>query len=487
MNIEIDRFDSGLRFTPAVPYLLKYLRYYAREMQSVNYRRECVFVEQILYTSSDGYVYTLPGFFGALGKLIHKNHDTFSVKDLRSKLPPIDWDRVKKFNLRKYQVPLVAELLLKGEQESGVINAAGGIGKTHLAAVTYAAWNNLNTILAIPLKEVVRQTYKKFQTFFPEKHIGLVGDGMNDVSNDITITTFKSLKNCALEKCKLLLVDEMQSSGSPTFKNCLNYLKPVRLFGFSATTEGLFNNADKLLTGMFGEDLIYFPYEDAEQAEAVVPGVVYMLRLPDSLHMNYSSIEAKLKYGIKTCSIRNELIGNVCGLIPKNWQTIIFVDHVKDHLIPLYKYLPQDTKYLHRESSKKAVGSFALSNRQQRETADSFSKNEFQFLVATDAFRAGVDIPNCRVVIQAAGGSSKVEVLQEALRGSRILTEEQQANYNLPPKTHFVLIDFMDNHDAALKGMAEKRIKYYEEQGWKIHKIDHPSEINWSYYHVKTN
>lgn len=482
MHIEIDRFDGGLRFSPPVPYLLKYLRYHAREMKSINYRRECVFTEQILYTSADGCVYTLPGFYTAICNLITKNLDTFSTKDRRTALPPIDWDRVKQFNLRKYQVPLVAELLLKGEQESGVINAAGGIGKTHLAAVTYAAWNNLNTILAIPLKEVVRQTYKKFQAFFPEKHIGLIGDGVNDVSNDITITTFKSLKNCSLEKCKLLIVDEMQSAGSPTFKSCLAQLKPIRTFGFSATTDGLFNNADKLLVGMFGEDLIYFPYEDAEEVDAVVPGAVYMIKMPESLHLNYSSIEAKLKYGIKTCSVRNELIGNVCTYIPKNWQTIIFVDHVKDHLIPLYKYLPKDVQYLHRESSKKNVGSFALTNKQQKEIAESFSKNEFQFLIATDAFRAGVDIPNCRVVIQASGGSSKVEVLQEALRGSRILTEEQQRTYNLSAKTHFVLIDFMDNHDHALNGMAKKRIKYYEEQGWKINIVDHPNQINWNRY-----
>jgi superfamily II DNA or RNA helicase len=482
MHIEIDRFDGGLRLSPPTPYLLKYLRYYAREMKSINYRRECVFTEQLLYTSTDGYIYTLPGFYVAICNLITKHLDTFSTKDRRTKLPEIDWNRVKKFNLRKYQIPLVAELLLKGAQDSGVVNAAGGIGKTHLAAVAYAAWNNLNTILAIPLKEVVRQTYKKFQEFFPEKHIGLIGDGVNDLSNDITITTFKSLKNCSLEKCELLLVDEMQSAGSPTFKNCLAQLKPVRIFGFSATTEGLFNNADKLLLGMFGEDLIYFPYEEAEEVKAVVPGVVYMLKMPESLHLNYSSIESKLKYGIKTCSVRNELIGNVCALIPKRWQTIIFVDHVKDHLIPLYKYLPMDVKYLHRESSKKSIGSFALSNKQQKEIAESFSKNEFQFLVATDAFRAGVDIPNCRVVVQASGGSSKVEVLQEALRGSRILPEEQRQLYDLTPKTHFVLIDFMDNHDDALYGMAQKRIKYYEEQGWKINIVDEPKQINWNKY-----
>jgi superfamily II DNA or RNA helicase len=487
MHIEITRFDGGLRFKPYPPYLTKYLKYHHREMQTIQYKRECVFVEKLLYsTDNTGYAFTLPGFYKAIVELIHKHHDTYSVEDLRTSLPATDWDRIKKFKLRDYQIPLVAELILKGEQDSGIINAAGGIGKTHLAAVTYAAWNSLNTILAIPLKEVVRQTYQKFKTFFPDKHVGIIGDGMNDLSNDITITTFKSLKNCALEKCQLLLVDEMQSAGSPTFRNCMNHMKPVRMFGFSATTDGLFNNTDKLLVGLFGEDLIYFPYTEAEDVDAVVPGVVYMCKMPENYYMpNYSSIENKIKHGIKKCDTRHEIIGEVCKDIPEGWQTIIFVDHVKDHLIPLYKYLPTEAKYLHRESNKKAAGSFALTNKEQKNTAESFSRNEFQFLVATDAFRAGVDIPNCRVVIQASGGSSKVEVLQEALRGSRILPEEQRKKFNLTEKTHFILIDLMDNHDDVLHGMAKKRIQYYKEQGWAVHVVDSIKQIDWLQINTK--
>ena len=487
MHIEITRFDGGIRLTPFPPYLAKYLKYHHREMQTIQYRRECVFVEKLLYAlDGTGYAFTLPGFFKKITDLIHRQHDTYSVVELRTPLPPTDWERIKQFKLREYQIPLVAELILKGEQESGVINAAGGIGKTHLAAVTYAAWNQLNTILAIPLKEVVRQAYQKFKTFFPEKHVGIVGDGMNDLSNDITITTFKSLKNCALEKCQLLLVDEMQSCGSPTFRNCTELVKPIRMFGFSATTDGLFNNTDKLLIGLFGEDLIYFPYTEAEDANAVVPGVVYMVKMPENFTItNFATIENKFKHGIKNCDKRHEILGDACKHIPTDWQTIIFVDHVKDHLIPLYKYLPTETKYLHRESSKKSVGSFALTEKEQRKISESFANNEFQYLIATDAFRAGVDIPNCRVVVQASGGSSKVEVLQEALRGSRILPEETRAKYGLTPKTHFMLVDLMDNHDPVLEGMAKKRIQYYKEQGWKVHTVDSVDQIDW--FQDKTN
>jgi superfamily II DNA or RNA helicase len=481
MKIQLTRFDGGLKIDPCPVYVSKFLRYHHREMKSINYRRECVFVEKLLYASdAAGAIYTLPGFYSDLLKLVKKKMDVAEVLDFRTPMPEPDWQAVKKIKLRDYQRQPVIDLLFRGQEESGVINATGGFGKTFIQAITYAAWNGLNTILAIPLKQVVLQTHKKFQEIFPDKHIGLVGDGHNDLSEDITITTFRSLQNCALEKCQLLLVDEMQSAGQDTFQNALKQMKPLRMFGYSATTEGIFNNTDKLLKGLFGEDLIYFPYEDAEAAGAVVPGMVYMVNMPEDLFIeSYSNFESKFKYGIKRCDKRNEIIGRVCSLIPKEWQTIVFIDHVKDHLVPMYKFMPKDTKYLHRESSKKNVGAFALTAKQQTKTIEEFSNNEFQILIASDAFRAGVDIPNCRVVVQASGGSSKVEVLQEAYRGSRILTEEYMKRFNLPPKTHFVLVDFMDNHDPTLESMAKKRVKYYEEQGWTVKVVDRPEEIDW--------
>lgn len=484
MKITVTRFDGGLKVQPAPVYISKFLKYSHRTMQTIGYRRECVFVERVLYSAGeDGAIYTLPGFYHSLIGLIGKNMDVAEVNDLRTPMPTPDWHAIKKIKLRDYQIQPMLDLVFKGMGDSGVINATGGFGKTHIQAITYAAWNKLNTILAIPLKQVVLQTYEKFKKFFPDKHIGIVGDGKNDISEDITITTFKSLQSCSLEKCKLLLVDEMQSAGQETFQKALTQMRPLRMFGYSATTEGIFNNTDKLLKGMFGEDLIYFPYEDAEAAGAVVTGMVYMVKMPENFVLdNYTSFESKLKHGIKNCNKRNELIGKVCSLIPADWQTIVFIDHVKDHLIPMFKYMPTETKYLHRESSKKSVGSFALTPKQQTKTIEEFSNNEFKILIASDAFRAGVDIPNCRVVVQASGGSSKVEVLQEAYRASRILTEENQKKFGLSPKTHFVLVDFMDNHDSTLEGMAKKRMKYYEEQGWTVNVVDNPTQINWYNY-----
>jgi hypothetical protein len=50
MKIKVVRFDGGLQVTPCPVYVSKFLRYHHREMKSINYKRECVFVEKLLYS-----------------------------------------------------------------------------------------------------------------------------------------------------------------------------------------------------------------------------------------------------------------------------------------------------------------------------------------------------------------------------------------------------------------------------------------------------
>jgi len=487
MEILITRVDGAMSIMPAPPYLVEYLQYYHRGFKLVNYRRVNDFEQRLLHQAQpDGSVITFPGFFDKVVELCHANRDTPVVVDQRTPAPPVAWEAIKGINwagigstgLRAYQFEPIAEFLVKAQNSSGIVNAAGGFGKTIVQAVTYAAFNSLNTILAIPLKEVFSQTYEKFRRMFPDKHIGRVGGGHHDISPDITITTFKSLRGCAVEKCQLLLIDELQSTAGEEISSTLCQMHPVRIFGYTATDQGMFNKAEKLIKGLFGERLIYIPYKEAEESNAVVPVSAWFVKMPTDVMVSAGSMEGKIKHGIKQCKPRNKLIGQVCSLVPAQWQTLVFVDHIADHLIPLHKELPAGTRFIHRDANK-ALGEYAMTPKKQKDTIASFQDNDFQFMMATDAFRAGVDIPNCRVVVQASGGSSEVELLQEAYRGSRILPENLQRALDAPPKTHLVLVDFLDLHDSALEGMSRKRMDIYKKQGWAVYEVDSPAQIDW--------
>lgn len=485
MNITLTRVDGGLHVFPAPPYIIKYLRYSHRSIELVRWKKQSVFEERLLHqTDGKGGVYTLQGFFTQLCYLIGKNKDTYSIVDKRSPMPEINWQAVKDVGPRSYQVDTVVEGLLAGMKSSGIWHATGGYGKTWCQAFTYAGWDKLNTILAIPLAQVFRQTYDKFVEIFPHKHIGRIGDGYNDISKDITISTFRSLKKCAVEKCELLLVDELQGAAGEQIQDVITSMKPKRIFGYTATDEGMFSGTDKLIKGIFGERLIFIPYDEAQEVGAVVPALVYFIRVPDII-MTASTIEAAISQGVKNCKPRNQLIAKVCASVPKNWATLVFVDHIQDHLVKLHEYMPVGTKYIHRETSKRKIGNFALTAKQQDQIIDEFTNNKFQYLIATDAFRAGVDIPHLRVVVQASSGSSKIEVIQEALRGSRTLGPTRQAELGVEDKTHFVLIDFLDEHDPRLHNMARARQKMYEEQKWEVRIVDKVEDIDWYNYENK--
>ena len=478
MEFTITRINGGLSVTPASPYLIDYLRYHHRGFKIVNYRKVPDYELKLLHSVNDGVLTTLPGFYEKIVKLIEKNADTFKVVDLRTPLPAIDWEAIKNINwgnidstgFRNYQIDPLAEFLTKAQNNSGLLVASGGTGKTILMAATYAAFNSLNTILIIPLKEVFKQTYDKFHKLFPDLHIGRVGDGSHEISERLTISTYRSLESCAIEKCQLLLADEVQSTTGDSISKSILTAAPIRSFGFTATDKGMFNKADKLIKGLFGERLIHMPYDEAQGLGAVVPCSVYFINMPDNIMINASTVEGKIAQGIKHCKQRNLLAAQACRYIPDGWQTFIFVEHIDDHLIPLHKMLPTSTKFLHRNSDKASIGSYALTNKQQNQVMSDFKEGKFQYLLLTDCGKAGIDVPNCKVIVQVSGGTSEVELLQEAFRGAR----------THPGKTHFVLVDFMDNHDYTLRNMSEARWKIYEKQGWKIKVVNDPKEIDWN-------
>ena len=160
MQITITRVDGAIRVNPAPPYITDYLRYYHRSFGTQFYKRVNKFEEILLHaTDGEGGCTTLPGFYQHLCKLITKNKDTQVTVDMRTPLPEPDWQAIKDINwngiaskgLRDYQVEPVIDFLFQAKENSGIVNAAGGFGKTILQAVTFAAFNSLNTILTIPL------------------------------------------------------------------------------------------------------------------------------------------------------------------------------------------------------------------------------------------------------------------------------------------------------------------------------------------------
>ena len=76
---------------------------------------------------------------------------------------------------------------------------------------------------------------------------------------------------------------------------------------------------------------------------------------------------------------------------------------------------------------------------------------ELDIIVTNRIFQKGIDVPNLRSIVIAAGGRSVVDALQRVGRGMRVV----------PGKRAFTVVDFMDKgNDWLLRHSRERRIAY---------------------------
>lgn len=483
MKITLTRFDGALNINPAPPYIVNYLQFSRRSFeQGKDYTLKNKFEKNLLHVpDGQGGVTTLRGFYKQVKKLIDKNLDYSETIDHRTPIGEVDWVRVKKIGFRDYQIETIVKLLNAVQTEDGIVKAFMGWGKSIASLALYAGFHQRNTILAIPGKQLLEETYVKFKKYFPEKHVGLVQGGVCDISKDITLASYRSLRKSALEKCEFFIADEIQDSTGPDFQLTLSGITPIRVVGLTATDEGMFAQTDKVIKGVFGERLCHIEYREALDVGASVPIVVWMVNMPKTELPIEGTIQRKLTKGIRRNKTRNKLVGDIVTSIPKDWQSLTFVNYVDKHLTHLHPYMPAGTGFLHRDSDKKKLEKYALTPKEQKEVIHDYLKGKFPHLIATNAFKQGIDIPNLRVLIQASGGSSEVEITQESGRVTRILPEELRKELGVTKKTHGVVVDIYDRHDSQLQSMSEARLKIYKNLGYEVHLVDSPDQIKWDY------
>jgi superfamily II DNA or RNA helicase len=98
---------------------------------------------------------------------------------------------------------------------------------------------------------------------------------------------------------------------------------------------------------------------------------------------------------------------------------------------------------------------------ERRELARKLREGKIKAVVANKVWDEGIDIPELRTVILAAGGKSHVKALQRIGRGLRLATY----------KNEVVIVDFADKIHPILKRHANMRRKYWDEEGFKIEEI----------------
>ena len=98
-------------------------------------------------------------------------------------------------------------------------------------------------------------------------------------------------------------------------------------------------------------------------------------------------------------------------------------------------------------------------NTHQREKAVSdLSTGRLDFVVASKVFVEGVNVPEMRTVINAAGGKSVIEALQQVGRGTRVTKTKRQ----------FRVYEIGDKGDYTLHDHAQERLRAYRREGYPM-------------------
>lgn len=370
------------------------------------------------------------------------------------------------FKLRDYQREAVSKALNKGH---GIIELATGGGKTFIIAnLVYTALQLLTdqerVLIIVPDIGLVEQTFKDFVSYnFPMQKVSKwTGTNEIDLNAQIIIANMGILQSeksdlSWFKEVGLLIVDECHKlRRGNKINKLIDSIPTHRRFGFTGTLPendvdkwNIFNFIGPVIYKMTTTDLRTIAGSQyIANAQALSIFVEYD-RVPD-----YTSVSANQKYlfeldFIHNSEYRGKVIKNIVSKLNNN--CLILVDHIA-HGDTLFKQLSD----LQNKQVYFIQGSVEVEER--KKIQDIMEKdNNIICIAISKIFSTGISIKNIHYIMFAAGGKSKIKVLQSIGRGLRTHRD----------KDVLVLIDIVDDLIYGKKHYA-KRKEFYEIEKIKI-------------------
>jgi superfamily II DNA or RNA helicase len=398
---------------------------------------------------------TLPGFAVPLRqKLAELGHEV-TVIDERTPRPRYDMVAGMK-GLREYQYRAAYDAIYAG---GGVLHCPTGYGKTALAgAIIHAhpredlcARNTPTVMVVTPGKDLARKNWQDLHQFCQGREVGMVGGGVDKFSEDVVIITPESLKNipdATMNDVGILIYDEVHTLSEVRATTVMRAKRALR-YGLSATPSGRFDNADKVITGVFGPVVFQCTYAEAIEVGAVVPIRVYWLGCPepgsarpyktrDAIYRNMQHRNGKF----------HQLVRALFDRVPADRQLLAVVDRL-DHMNSLIPHLNGSTVMVHATSTQKSLDEHSQHNlapiksKEREAIYDQMAAGELKRVVSSGIYRQGVNFPQLSVLVNLAGMKSEIIAGQLPGRASR----------SIEGKDYAFIVDFWHDWDKEeIKG-----------------------------------
>ena len=392
-------------------------------------------------------------------------NDGFNVKfyDMRLSFPAPKFELMHGF--RFSQEALIKQFL--STNCSGLLGAPTRWGKSTLVKNTIRAFPDVNTVVTVPGTDLVKQLYDDIKESNPGREVVLLGGGSTKKYNgaDVTVASMDSLHKCDTDMCRLLLIDEPHAAVTASRLPDLAKFDKARKLGFGATLKGRFDCRDILIEALIGPVLAERTYTEAVEEGAICPLVVYMIRIPI-----LKSVDTRDR-AYKNLLFNNDRIGKavkwICHeLLPKNWQTILFI-----------KNESQAEFYMDWIGK---VGTIAMAKRmstpERRDTMERMASGDIKRCIASDIYSQGVTFNHVRALINLSGGGANTTTIQKPGRLAEIR----------PGKNCGIIFDFMFVPETGvhdLKGAqclvrdSVSRLTAYLEKGYEVRHISGYEEL----------
>lgn len=358
-----------------------------------------------------------------------------------------------------YQLSVVQAMI---DNHQGVIKCATNAGKTCMscAVVKYLGLPTLFLVERIILVHQAANVFSKFLQI-PLEEIGIIGDGNFTIGKWITIATPESLGNrlstesvkFMLNKWQVLIIDEAHHASSDTFYDVVSKIPAHYRFGMSGTPLDRSDGADLRLLAQTGPVIYEVSNKLLVERGISVPPEVEMIKITDPvISSNCSWTEVQKRGVVENPHLNNMVVKKAIECVDKGYQVLILVEQIKHGSI-IESLL---TSCGHSATLGNTVS--YLTGKEDSETREQalklFKEGVIRILIATSILDEGVDVPCIDVLILAAGGKSKIRLLQRVGRGLRSGKD----------KKRLLVVDFANFCHKWLTKHSLSRLKTYKNE-----------------------
>ena len=340
------------------------------------------------------------------------------------------------------------------------------------------AFPGVCTVVAIPGKDLLDQTFDRLKKTLPGRHVVKIGGGSRTKypSEDVTVCSMDSLHKCDPGRVRLLIVDEPHECVTEGRMEDMTRFSLARKYGLGATLDGRFDGRDVLISGVLGPVLVNKTYVEAVKEGAICAVKVIFIKIKFA---HFSSSSRDLAY--KRLLFENEGVADVVRfisneLIPPQWQTLMFISNEKQAELLLKSVGEEGTICMAKKFN---------SDKERKERFAQMQDASIKRCLCTSIYGQGVTFSNVLAMINLCGGGKNTGSIQKPGRLAEIR----------PGKRCGVVFDFMfecENPDGTVRAadsyskweswsflVRDSKVRYelYKEKGYDTFIVDGPDEL----------